>query len=173
MLVEAQGHLCTTQKELSPWSGCVTYMCSLIFVLSSSHLSKMACHWKADWWLHIYYRIRLCLCLSPLLSPGKITPPYLGKTPLTLLLPLGNILVHFLVLHPRPKARLCLPIPLVTSYLSANRVLWGWTEHWGVTSAPVPIQNLSWMWPYLRTLESLSPHSWVNTEHIQRNISHC
>ena len=112
--------------------------------------------------------------LSPLLSPGKNTPPYLGKTPLTLLLPLGNILVHSLVLHPRPIARLCLSFPLVTSHLSANRVVWGWTERWGVTSAPVPIQNLFWMWPYLRTLESLSPpiHGWTqNTSRETYNIA--
>ena len=60
--LQSQGHLRTNQKLLSLWSGCATYMCSLIFILSSS--GKMACHWKAridDY--TIYYRIRLCLCL--------------------------------------------------------------------------------------------------------------
>ena len=98
-------------------------------VLSSNHLSKMACHWKPVCPLTInHYRIRLCLCfISSDFTQGKIIPPYLGKSPLTLLLSLENILVPSLV-HPRPKARLCLSIPLSSTYLSANRVFWGWTE---------------------------------------------
>ena len=52
--------------------------------------------------------------------PKKDHSPLSWKNSSDLLLPLGNILVHSLVLHPRPKVRLCLPIPLITSYLSAN-----------------------------------------------------
>ena len=62
--LQSQGHLRTNQKVLRRWWGCATYICSHIFILSSSRLSKMACHWKAridDY--TIYYRIRLCLCL--------------------------------------------------------------------------------------------------------------
>ena len=59
---------------------------------------------------------------------GKIPSPYLGKTPMTLLLALGSILVHSLALHPRPRARLCRQNPLVTSNLSSNQLLLGWTE---------------------------------------------
>ena len=74
--------------------------------------------------------------------PGNGYPlPLSWKNSSDLLLPLGNIVVHSLVFHPRPKASLCLSIPLVTSYLSANPVLWSWTEHWGVTSAPVPTRS--------------------------------
>ena len=116
-------------------------LCCLYFFpylnLSSNHLSKMAWPWKAVCPPNInHYRIILCLCfIISDFTQEKITPPYLGKSPLTLLLPLGNILVHSLVLHPRPKAKLCLPIPLVTSHLSANHVPWGRAELWGVTSA--------------------------------------
>ena len=89
----------------------------------------MACHWKSACPPNInHYRIRLCLCfITSDFTQGKITPPYLGKSPLTLLLSLENILVHSLA-HPRLEARLCLSIPLVTSYLSAYRIPWGWTE---------------------------------------------
>ena len=117
-------------------------LCCLYFFpylnLSSNHLSKMAWPWKAVCPRNInHYRIILCPCfITSDFTQGKITPPYLGKSPLTLLLPLGNILVHSLVLHPRPKAKLYLPIPLVTSHLSANHVPWGRAELWGVTSAP-------------------------------------
>ena len=111
--LQSQGHLRTNQKLLSLWLGCATYMCSLIFILSSSHLSKMACHWKAridDY--TIYYRIRLCLCLITSAFTQKEHSPLSWKNSSDLLLPLGNILVHSLVLHPRPKARLCLPYSL-------------------------------------------------------------
>ena len=112
--LQSQGHLHTNQKVLRRWWGCATYICSLFFILSSSHLSKMACHWKAACPPNInHYRIRLCLCfITSDFTQGKITPRYFGKSPLTLLLSLGNILVHSLVLHPRPKARLCLPYSL-------------------------------------------------------------
>ena len=63
----------------------------------------MACHWKAACPPN---RIRLCLCFITFdFTQGKITSPYLGKSPLTLLLSLENILVHSLV-HPRLEARL-------------------------------------------------------------------
>ena len=54
--------------------------------------------------------------------------PFSWKNSSDLLLPLGSIPVHSLALHPRPKTKLCLPIPLVTSHLSADHVLWAWTE---------------------------------------------
>ena len=109
--LQSQGHLRTNQKVLRRWWGCATYICSLFFILSSSHLSKTARHWKAACPPNInHYRLRLCLCfITSDFTQGKITPRYFGKSHLTLLLPLGSILVHSLVLHPRPKARLCLP----------------------------------------------------------------
>ena len=65
---------------------------------------------------------------KPVISIGNITWGGSGKTPMTMLLALGSILVHSLALHPRPRARLCRQNPLVTSNLSSNQLLLGWTE---------------------------------------------
>ena len=89
--LQSQGHLRTNQKVLRRWWGCATYICSHIFILSSSHLSKMACHWKALSPLNInHYKINLCPCfITSGFTQRKITPPYLGKTPLTYCFPWG------------------------------------------------------------------------------------
>ena len=123
--LQSQGHLCTNQTV---WSVPSVF---LAFTLSPSHLGKMACHWKAVCPPYInHYRISPCLgFITSDFTQGTVTPlPLSWKNSSDLLLPLGSILVHSLVFHPRLKARLCLSIPWVACYLSANRVLWGWTE---------------------------------------------
>ena len=84
--LQSQGHLRTNQKVLRRWWGCATYICSLFFILSSSHLSKMACHWKAACPPNInHYRITPCLSfITSDFTQGTVTrSPYLGKTLLT------------------------------------------------------------------------------------------
>ena len=78
--LQSQGHLHTNHKLLTFCSGCAAYICSLIFILSSSHLSKMACHWKALSPLNInHYKINLCPCFITCAFTQRRPLPFPGK----------------------------------------------------------------------------------------------
>ena len=82
------------------------------FILWSSHLSKMACHWKAVRPQNNHYKINLCLCfITSGFTQRKITPPFPGKTPLTCCFRCGAFQFTLLFFIQDPKQDCACPFP--------------------------------------------------------------